>query len=403
MKQILLLLFSFIYLVGFGQLNFDRSNQLLWEISGKNLKSPSYVLGTIHLNSPKLFNFSDSVYYAFCNTEVFSPEVDIHEIYQLYTTPLNYNLLVDASGRIYSRSTFTNMSNYGTNKGHPQFLDAYFFQIATNSNKRVIPLETIDDQLSAFQSIVFSDYQRSSSFSENDLLSVYLTGNLFKLQHIVYQGFTGSNGYETIIIDRNLKMANTIDSIMQTATTFVAVGAGHLPGKYGVLNSLRQKGYSIRPVETSFTQAFEGEKKFFKSNQAYWHKDTLLNFTIRFGVKPLIKQDNCTVRLEARDLGQGNVYILEVEELPRGSYQVNSYLKENFFQPVNASIETRTLNNDTIYEGIVSVEEYGLCWKRIIFHEGYLYKLTCSGSLPFLTSNRPKDFFNGLQFHSNND
>ncbi len=400
MKQFLLLFFVFIHLLGFGQLEFDKSNQLLWEISGENLKKPSYVLGTIHLNSPKLFNFSDSIYYAFCNTSVFSPEVDIHELYRFYNVQLNANLLVDGNGRIYSKNIFLDKSNYGTNKGRPQFLDAYFFQVATNSGKPIIPLETIDDQISAYQSIVFSEYQRSASFSEDDLLNVYLTGNLFKLQRLVYQGYMGSNGYEEMIINRNLKMAKTIDSIMRTTSTFVAVGAGHLAGKYGVLNSLRQKGYSIRPIESTFTEDFTKEKRFFKDHQTYIYKDTSLHFTALFGMKPLIAIDNCNIRLEARDLGQGNIYILEVEKIADENVPVDAYLKENFFQPINAIIESTTLNNDKMFEGIVSVEEYGLCWKRIVFHDGYLYKMTCSGSLPFLTSNRPKDFFNGLIFQS---
>ena len=36
---------------------------------------------------------------------------------------------------------------------------------------------------------------------------------------------------------------------MNQQTTFFAVGAGHLLGKNGVINLLRQKGYTLIPVK----------------------------------------------------------------------------------------------------------------------------------------------------------
>jgi uncharacterized protein YbaP (TraB family) len=34
----------------------------------------------------------------------------------------------------------------------------------------------------------------------------------------------------------------------------VAVGAGHLPGKKGVLNLLREAGYKVEPVKNEMTK-----------------------------------------------------------------------------------------------------------------------------------------------------
>jgi len=400
MRYLLLVFFFGVYQTAFLQLNFNTTNQLLWEVKKKGQKKPSYVFGTIHLNDSKLFKFSDSVYYAFNNTVFFSPEIDIHDLFDLYSTRLNTNLLVDANNRIYKGTNWTDKKGYGSPTGWPQFLDAYFYQIAVNSNKKVIPLESLNDQVSAIQSIVFSDYLGRRSFSEEDMIDIYLTGNIYQLQQLIYQGFKGSNGYDELIVKRNNKMADKIDSIAKSGSTFVAVGAGHMSGKYGILTLLKQKGYEVRPVGTTYTENLKNEKEFFKAHHSYIYKDTALRFEMKFGMKPVFSMDDEFIHLESRDLGQGNVYILEVEKIMDENLLINYFLDENFYQPVNATIERLTLEDGTeAYEGIVEIVEYGLCRKRILIRNGYLYKLTCSGGLPFLNSNRPATFFNGLKFY----
>lgn len=400
MRYILLFFFFGVYQTAFLQLNFNTTNQLLWEVKKKGQKKPSYVFGTIHLNDPKLFKFSDSVYYAFKNTVFFSPEIDIHDLFDLYSTRLNTNLLVDVNNKIYKGTNWTDKKGYGSATGWPQFLDAYFYQVAVNSNKKVIPLESLDDQVSAMQSIVFSDYIGRRSFSEEDMIDVYLTGNIHQLQQLIYQGFKGSNGYNELIVKRNNKMVDKIDSIAKTGSTFVAVGAGHMSGKYGILTLLKQKGYEVRPVGTTYTENLKSEKEFFKAHHSYIYKDTTLRFEMKFGMKPVFSMDDEFIHLESRDLGQGNVYILEVEKIMDENLLINYFLDENFYQPVNATIERNVLEDGTeAYEGIVEIVEYGLCRKRIFIRNGYLYKLTCSGGLPFLNSNRPVNFFNGLKFY----
>ncbi len=48
---------------------------LLWRISGNGFKAPSYLYGTMHLRDKSLFRFTDSVYGAIRNTEVFALEI----------------------------------------------------------------------------------------------------------------------------------------------------------------------------------------------------------------------------------------------------------------------------------------------------------------------------------------
>ena len=62
----------------YGQQNYPKS--LLWRISGKGLKHPSYLFGTIHLTDKRLFKLGDSVFNAIEKTEGFAMEVNPDEM-----------------------------------------------------------------------------------------------------------------------------------------------------------------------------------------------------------------------------------------------------------------------------------------------------------------------------------
>src|SRR4028118_1951881 len=47
---------------------------------------------------------------------------------------------------------------------------------------------------------------------------------------------------------RNDIQANSIDTILKNNSLFVGVGAAHLAGEKGIIEILRRKGYTLRPV-----------------------------------------------------------------------------------------------------------------------------------------------------------
>jgi uncharacterized protein YbaP (TraB family) len=57
-------------------------------------------------------------------------------------------------------------------------------------------------------------------------------------------------GYEDLLlINRNKNWIPVMEKAMSTQATFFAVGAGHLPGKDGIISLLRNAGYTVNPVE----------------------------------------------------------------------------------------------------------------------------------------------------------
>ena len=54
---------------------------------------------------------------------------------------------------------------------------------------------------------------------------------------------------QSISVDRNKKWMNHIPTYIANKSTFIAVGALHLPGKDGLINLLREAGYTVEQVE----------------------------------------------------------------------------------------------------------------------------------------------------------
>jgi len=53
--------------------------------------------------------------------------------------------------------------------------------------------------------------------------------------------------YESLFYERNRKMADKIEKMLAgRGTYFVAVGAGHLVGRQGIIDILSRRGFSVR-------------------------------------------------------------------------------------------------------------------------------------------------------------
>jgi hypothetical protein len=55
--------------------------------------------------------------------------------------------------------------------------------------------------------------------------------------------------YEKLIYERNRKMLSKIEEYLKgSGTYFVVVGAGHLIGEKGMIETLRRKGYRVEQI-----------------------------------------------------------------------------------------------------------------------------------------------------------
>lgn len=320
MKLKTIFLFS-LFTFHFSIVLFSQGNSLLWRISGKNLREPSYLYGTMHSSDSRVFHFADSVLPAFERCEAFAMEVLVDETFQatilqnifmengtslksLLTQPQydsvqwfamkNAGLMIsfiDKMKPLYVAMMLEMMSGDDSllNNTDP-FLDQYFEQAAENQHKKVMGIETVKEQMGIFDLLTYRDQaqllMRSIREYSTDttafvqMIQYYLSNDLHNMMTFENDFSLPDSLYRALITDRNIKMATRIDTMIQHQSTFVAVGAGHLGGELGIIALLREKGYTVIPVIPSYNHFLDDGWYRFSS----WRN----HFTVEFPSTPEI-------------------------------------------------------------------------------------------------------------------
>ena len=261
---------------------------LLWEISGNGLKKPSYLFGTMHISNKMVFHLSDSFYSAIRNADVvaieLNPELwqseiprinkqgDVYKYYNAtyYTDYLKENSFAEGDFLSLLRESlrfepalndallYRNESRMD-NFQEDTYLDLYIYQTGKKLGKQTAGVETfLGAQRMMMEAVVDAAADKEKKRPDLDgvpyyelnqtLQDAYRRGDLDVLDSInkiteYAQSFT-----EKFLYKRNEIQAASMDSIMKHQSLFVGVGAAHLPGKRGVIEILRKKGYTLRPV-----------------------------------------------------------------------------------------------------------------------------------------------------------
>jgi uncharacterized protein YbaP (TraB family) len=393
----------------------DENHQLLWEISGNGLKKKSYLYGNYHTNDRRVFNLADSVYYALNNADAISLEVDafsdFDDDFHWDTRYGNIRFKYDKNGVPYTNSNTSTETRYGDEDGMPQFLDAWFHQYCLNAGKEFFPLETIEFQESIGSSRSYSspDYWRwaRSLISREDLLNIYLKGDIYELDKFMRSTLGGGNGfYKELITDRNRGMAHMMDSLLQQddRSLFTAVGAGHLASSTGLINLLRNKGYTLRKVMATYSDDVTIDKLEVKSKRSYLYENDSIGVQIEFPGKPteFLNEDgweDYAFRLIYRELGQGNNYVVEFYE--RNDESSFEELADTYIaSPSESPYEKVELDNGgEAFQGLSDAYPEGLYWTRVVLGEDYILVLKAYGGNKFMNSKRAMRFFDRVNLN----
>jgi len=120
-------------------------------------------------------------------------------------------------------------------------------------------LETMEFQASVFDSIPYEEQAKEllksiDSIAVNKqlfdtMLNVYKSQQLKEIENLFNKSELGLEEHQDILLDnRNRNWVGQLKNIMKTTSVFVAVGAGHLVGKAGLIELLRKEGYTLRPI-----------------------------------------------------------------------------------------------------------------------------------------------------------
>ncbi|HEY8970821.1 MAG TPA: TraB/GumN family protein, partial [Puia sp.] len=260
---------------------------LLWEITGNGMKKPSYLFGTMHVSSKLVFHLSDSFYQDIRNSEMVALELDPQVWqdqlfrYQKMQTNLKFYTQGAPGDYINERSfqldkyednlksalsdepTIINGLLYRTYQSRADFeedtyLDLYIYQTGRKLGKQATGVENYfqTEQLvmEAAQDMMKDKKKRPDTDGaspyelERKTQEAYRKGDLDMLDSLEKLLQPSEAYMEKFLYRRNEIQAASIDSIIKHHTLFVGVGAAHLPGKRGVIELLRKKGYILRPV-----------------------------------------------------------------------------------------------------------------------------------------------------------
>jgi uncharacterized protein YbaP (TraB family) len=297
MKRIIpFLIFANLVLFAYGQPKTapKKYPSLLWEITGKGLKKPSYLIGTMHVSSKLAFNLPDSFYIAVRNATVVALETNpetwqedmskydftggydygrfglyssMPDDYFTINTLKFYKYHEKIEKSLYSNpSTINNLlyRSYGNDASdfeEDTYLDMYIFQCGKKWGKKVAGVESYGESMrlmqEAYKDAAKDKNKKERSYGDIDeaytpdkLQEAYRSGNLDLLDSINRFNSFSAAFDEKFLYKRNEIQANSIDSIIKSGQNlFVGVGAAHLPGDRGVIEMLRNKGYKLRPIK----------------------------------------------------------------------------------------------------------------------------------------------------------
>ena len=272
-----------LFLILISSTSLFSQNTLLWQISGNGLSAPSYLFGTIHISDERAFHFNDSVISKLNECSAFAMEINMDSVDEsglaskmmledgkslsdIYSNK-DYKIIKKA----FKKSTgfdillFNNMKPFviltfleasKPSKGTGDALDIYLSKLAKSQGKKVIGIETVDEQMDVISKMppgMVIDYIKNMNKEDKmtqDLIDAYSMEKLDKIKTIMDRSGDelGAEFDKEILIKRNYIMADRISKLISNESLFIAIGSGHLPGDEGVIALLKKKGFNVSPI-----------------------------------------------------------------------------------------------------------------------------------------------------------
>jgi uncharacterized protein YbaP (TraB family) len=282
--------------VGLAQ---KKYQSLMWEITGNGLQKPSYIYGTMHISGKMVFHLGEPFYEAMKSVDVLALELEPeawlqaifddtrNEMWQsnemrgdefgsnwnnsdLPSLDEYFKLNMDLQGKLrlalmYNPELLNHLLyrfgsySYGADYEEDTWLDMYLYQTGKKLGKRTIGLETYV-QSDAFykKAVKESRHANDQKFYDNEdreelaragelMETAYRTQDLDLIDSL-NKKITDPAFDKYILLERNKVFVHCMDSVLKNGQSiFAGMGCAHLPGDSGVIEMMRNLGYTIRP------------------------------------------------------------------------------------------------------------------------------------------------------------
>lgn len=265
----------------------STQDALLWKISGKGLKKPSYLFGTFHLMCKEDIVFPSGLLGCIKSADEVYFEYDMDDAKNFLGSLAALNMKGGAKLKdFYTAEEYKKITTYFKDSLNmpltfvetmkPMFLQAMFYTkyltckktsgveeellgLVKQERKEVKGFETLAEQAAIFDSIPYSLqakalYEGLDSLEKAKIVFVkmynlYKQQKLASLEKLMSEEDKEYEKYNYLLLDkRNLNWVAQMKKVMPEKALFMAVGAGHLPGKMGLIQLLQKSGFTVTPV-----------------------------------------------------------------------------------------------------------------------------------------------------------
>jgi len=270
-----------------GQSRASEDSALYWSIS-RDGEAAGFLLGTIHSEDPRVLDFPDRFISELTSNQAFAMEMvpDLPTLtrlteymhYQdgttlesrigperfarLMTALKGYKVPADWIRKMKVWAAMMTLSVPPPETGF--FMDFSLSLRAAGAGLKVVGLETLEEQLSFLEEMpmeqqlhlldqALEDYDKVAEIHVQ-MVDSYLAGDVQALKQQAVQQLdqlapeTKRYFMEQGIDSRNLRMLESLLTHLEDSRVFVAVGALHLPGETGLVNLLRDRGFTVTPL-----------------------------------------------------------------------------------------------------------------------------------------------------------
>ncbi len=276
--------------------------QLLWKVTGRDTCKPSYLFGTIHLETSKYIDSVPGLRAAIANVDAIYGEIQMDSLtdndvmmravnnliappdstidklltkeeYQLVDSVVNSYFMGMITLETFSKMKPVVLSSqlgvmqmkkyFPEQLGLNDVIDVAVQAAGRELGKRIGGLETIEMQINmlygtpldvqAQELVNFCRMDNDIINYSKELCDAYHAQDLDTLEKLLLLEEAGVDEMANEIIEklayeRNRRWMNTITEIIPRESMLVAVGAGHLVGKDGLIELLRRDGYTVEPM-----------------------------------------------------------------------------------------------------------------------------------------------------------
>ncbi len=267
-------------------------NSVLWEISGKNMAKPSYLFGTIRFIPKAQFDITKRTKEKFKTCAVLPTEVVVdhhtqHELNRAAHLPDNQtieDLLTPEEFKLV-RDFF--VSNLGVSemkfnltyrhlkpivlsvamtrlhlREQIKFYDQELKKLAKKYKLESLGLETVEREIEALdhypleaqtKALVHNVQHFDQHFDDFEAMTdYYQEGNLDQVLGIALRPMEGNLEFKRNFFDkRTQEWIPKMESKMDVAPTFFALGVAHFGGPRGLIQRLKDRGYTLIPISVN--------------------------------------------------------------------------------------------------------------------------------------------------------